>query len=342
MQITWLLGNGFDKSFGLKTDYMDFYNYLINNESNLNVKDNIIYKKLKDDFNNAKNDEWKDYEFKLGKMTKNFDESNIEQFVNDKLDLDDCLRLFLENSTKENLKLTDEQILKILSNSFQDITKDVKRIEREKIYSIFQLHRNEPFRINSISFNYTNTVSMIFMETNETKKIKIAKMPDHPYTIIISDPFYIHGTLDNDEMIIGVDNEKQIVNITFSKSKRVQEALLKNQLLDIAGQNNFKKYTDIIFDSNIICLFGLSIGPTDKAYWEVIKKQLLKENVLLIIYWYDNQVERLNIIRRNDYNNLVKELFFDSSNATKEEIEKISSKILVEINHNIFGNQKEE
>lgn len=340
MQITWLLGNGFDKSFGLKTDYMDFYNYLINNESTLNIKDNIIYKKIKDDIENSKNDEWKDYELKLGKMTKDVNESDIEKFVSDKLDLDDCLRLFLKNITEENVKFTDEQVLNILSKSLQDITKDDKETERKKIDSILQSHRNEPFRISSISFNYTNTVSMIFMETNEIKKIKIDKKPDHPYTIIISNPFYIHGTLDNFEMIVGVGHKKQIANELFLKNETVQNAFLKQRLLDIAGQNNFRKYTDIIFKSNIICLFGLSIGPTDLAYWEEIKKVLIKDNVLLIIYWFDKQYEESGIIRHYNYINGIKKKFFESSNATKEEIEIISSKILVEINHNIFGNLK--
>lgn len=340
MQITWLLGNGFDLSFKLKTSFWDFYNYLKDNESSLNLNKNIIYSTLKEE-NKEKEDKekiWRNYEEELGIITDRFKEEQIEQFWNDKLNLDDYLRDYLDKCTREKLNFSEEQKFEILSKSLQDIINDKKDVESQKVRSILQSHQTESFYVNSISFNYTDTVSKIFKKTSKSSEIKIDGKPNNSGTVQIQTPFYLHGTLDNDEMIIGLGHIDQIKNPIFKTSNNIQEALLKNKLLDIAGQDNFNKYVQMIRKSSIICLFGLSIGSTDQEYWRIIKEKLLKDDALLIIYWFDDRVGRLNILRRNVYENKIRDKFYISSNTLPEEKEIIKSKILVEINHNIFGN----
>ena len=56
MQVTILFGNGLDLGYGLNTSYFKFYEYLIGQEENNEIlRNNIIFKRLKEDKDNEKN-----------------------------------------------------------------------------------------------------------------------------------------------------------------------------------------------------------------------------------------------------------------------------------------------
>ena len=65
LNITYILGNGYDIQLGLKTAYSDFYEYLIKNRSK-ELENNSIFKEIVSD----KIGYWSDFELALGKYTK--------------------------------------------------------------------------------------------------------------------------------------------------------------------------------------------------------------------------------------------------------------------------------
>ena len=79
MEITFLLGNGFDIQCGLKTSYIDFYKYILKKKYSINLTkeidkelalkiDNIIYSEIYKSKDNIEN--WADLELQLGVFTK--------------------------------------------------------------------------------------------------------------------------------------------------------------------------------------------------------------------------------------------------------------------------------
>ncbi len=75
MNITFLIGNGFDLNLGLKTSYQDFLDYYLKNTNNdteiIKYFKNIIKEEQENDI-----DTWADAEIFLGKITEKFDDAD--------------------------------------------------------------------------------------------------------------------------------------------------------------------------------------------------------------------------------------------------------------------------
>ena len=91
MNITFMIGNGFDISMGLKTKYSDFYPYFLANAD----AGNLLRKKLEDLGDKAYED-WADLESALGIFTDEIFEADYEKFVLDKIEMDDLLVDYLK------------------------------------------------------------------------------------------------------------------------------------------------------------------------------------------------------------------------------------------------------
>lgn len=336
MRITWLFGNGLDLSYGLKTSYFHFYKYLLELEKqNLITEENIIFLQLKHDFEKHKEDLWSDYETRLGELTTLISEQQIEKFENDKIQIDLFLNDYLKNEEK-NLKIDENQTQKILTNSFNQIIKCSRLVDNNQINELIRVNSQSHFKFTAISFNYTKTVSILW--GNNPNLLNDFKLNGYPtsYSSILEIPFYLHGTLEDGQMIIGVNDFSQIKNEELKNSTELSDALFKSSLLNQAGQLHLEQFTSLINETEIICTYGLSIGRTDAYYWKIIKERLLKSKSILIIYYYDKTYVNAHISLTNRITNQVKSKFYSNSEATDDEIERIKDRIMIEVNHELF------
>ena len=83
--------------------------------------------------------------------------------------------------------------------------------------------------------------------------------------------FILHGTLDDGQMIIGIDNIEQIANESL-KDDDFSDLMIKTNLLEESGYLHLERFTQIINNSSILCIYGLSIGITDSNLLENYKK----------------------------------------------------------------------
>lgn len=95
MNITFLLGNGFDIGLGLKSGYKNFYSYFIENSSDHNMIKKEIEADKKENYSN-----WSDLEIALGKFTKNVSKETLNEFIKDKIEMDTLLKQYLKNEEK--------------------------------------------------------------------------------------------------------------------------------------------------------------------------------------------------------------------------------------------------
>lgn len=334
MLITWLFGNGLDLSFGLKTSYYDFYEYLKQNENE--IQNNLIYKQLRNDIDNHKLDLWNDYELRLGEITECISEDAITKFRDDKIEVDILLNRYLLEAEKA-LNIDENKVGKILSKSFAETGKCERETDKEIVKIILDQNANSSFHFKAISFNYTKTVALLWKEKNdEIRKLKINECPKSSYSCVLEQPFYVHGTLEDAKMIVGVNDSSQIRNEVFKNCDSSDNMLTKSNLQKLAGQQNRENYQNIINKSSLICIYGLSIGETDKFYWEVIKHRLINSNAILIIYCYKKGYKRQHVGLDNIVREGVKKHFYENSNTNDKEKEKIENKIIIEINHVLF------
>lgn len=334
MVITWLFGNGLDLSFGLKTNYCDFYEYLRQNENK--IQNNLIYKQLNNDIKDNKIELWADYELRLGEITECIPKDEIAKFKEDKINIDILLNDYLLEAEK-HLNIGESEDSEILAKLFTEIGNCEKETDKEVVKMLLKENVNPSFRFEAISFNYTKTVSLLWNDdNNKIKNLKINEYLNHSYSCVLEQPFYVHGTLENGKMIIGVNDQSQIYNELLRDCSSSNDVLTKSNLHKIAGQQNLEKYQNIINKSSLICVYGLSLGETDKYYWEVIKRRLINSNTILIIYHYKKDYKRQHIVRDNTIRENVKEHFYKNSNTSDKEKEKIENKIIVEIKHSLF------
>ena len=85
MNITFLIGNGFDLNLKLNTRYSDFYKYYIEN-----APKDLLSKSIKEDYKM-----WSDLEVGLGEFLKDIDENQIEEFLDSKSMLERMLSEYL-------------------------------------------------------------------------------------------------------------------------------------------------------------------------------------------------------------------------------------------------------
>lgn len=337
MRVLWLFGNGLDISLGLKTSYYDFYQFLLTLEvKGLISENNIIYKQLKHDFEHNKQDLWSDYELRLGDLTNQISEEDITRFTDNKIEIDLLLSNYLK-SEEQKLNIDKDRIYEILTNSFSEIANCSRRVDNDAVIQLLATCHYSNFHFKAISFNYTKTVSLLWCENlKELKNFRIKDYPNTSYSCLLDSPFYLHGTLDDGEMIIGVNDTSQIINSNLKDNEELGDVLIKTNLLNNAGQLHFEEFCNNVKNSDIICLYGLSVGKTDSCYWNFLKNRLVGTGAILIIYHYRKDFKVNHITQKDRVIKEVKNNFYQNSNATDDEIRNIKNRIIVEINHQLF------
>ena len=163
MNITFLIGNGFDINLGLKTRYSDFYDYYQEHAS----EDSMILQMMRED-NNKEN--WADLELALGNNLKDIGEQSADSFMDAHAELDSLLLDYLEEEQKKySVEKQKEEIITELVRSLKELPKELSTEEQRSYQATCDTHKNEEFQYNFITFNYTGILDEII------KKSKISQ-----------------------------------------------------------------------------------------------------------------------------------------------------------------------
>lgn len=330
MNITFVIGNGFDIAQGLHTRYQDFYDYYINNTISTDLIKCAIEADKK---NNYKN--WSDLEVALGEFTENLTENNVKKFIDCKINLDKLLISYLkEQETVFAFESNDDR----LQNALKKYKISPIDSDNDKINNIFRLTSSNNYIYRAITFNYTNTLSKIW---NVLKGKDIGQHKNGVntyYKETVGDILHIHGTLNDGEMLVGVNDKTQIKNEKLRDDFDLNAALIKPLLNEYIGQNKIKKAKSIIDSSMIICLYGVSIGSTDKMWWEYIGNWLINsEHRLLIIFDYNPDFANIHPLETFQQRNSIKTKFLDLTTLSAKEKDIAKGKIIIRNNVNLFS-----
>ena len=330
MNITFLVGNGFDLNLGLRTRYADFYPYFIAHAS----YDNMIKDWLSED-----DLLWSDLEEQLGKNLQKLDVNNIEKFYEDKVELDELLLEYLAQE-KEKLKVynattASEEFIESLLN----LKEGLSGIDRTSIEETCREHEGEHYTYRFISFNYTDLLDTFINMVCEIIAEMFAKEKNNREHHLSKNVLHIHGTLDR-EMILGVNDTSQINNAFLTGNNEFLDIFIKERLNRNLGQSRTETAEDMIDESDIICMFGLSIGCTDRMWWKKITDWLnSSEHHKLIVYYKDgrNRSSSLRTIRAKSRikDRIVENM--DKGTRGLLGIEEMKAKICVSYNPNIFN-----
>ncbi len=334
MNITFLIGNGFDINLGLKTKYSDFYPYFVEKST----ETNMIRAWLKED-----ELLWSDLEEQLGKRLENVKENEQEKFYGDKAELDGLLLEYLgQEQEKISIQNKEKEIADEFARSLMTFYKDLPEVGRNSIRSTCDTYKDEEFKYCFICFNYTDALDQI---ANITRELK-SPITTHQANIgargnSLSTVLHIHGTL-NEEMILGVNDIEQVNSAFLKNDVEFLDTFIKRRMNNSIGQRKTEHAQKLIGESHIICIFGMSIGSTDKMWWEEIIKWLSASGTnKLVIYYkgYKEELDRKLPVNTIRLNNKLKQEILEKGGTDVEnlDLDKVKQRIFISYNANIFN-----
>ena len=328
MNITFLMGNGFDIGLGLETSYESFYNRYCQSLST----DNENIKAFKETLRKRKLDEekkivdWSDFEKAIGKHSAAFTieqkHSYIERFENFVMRFNTYLEAEEEHVDFSNAELITKTMHTAVSSYFH-----IRQADREAIQSIYNSADNRRV-YNFISFNYTKTVDecarMLKQQLKSDNSRDVGKI------------LHIHGFIE-ENMIMGVNDITQIANEVFANDEEIVREIVKPRQNADVRANYEKQVIDTINTSNIICVYGMSIGETDKKWWQQIAEWLSKNSKrALVILKHDKQYNKKFPFTQNRFIDPVIDKFLEMSEMPENIQANIRSQIFVGMNHDVF------
>lgn len=328
MNITYFIGNGFDLNLGYPTDYGHFYKYYCEQSS-----ESEAVNLLKDDIKQYENNDWVDLEKGLGKYTSKI--TNAELFRDAYIDLNCHLSKYIT--------AVDTVIRKSLSNELKEkITNDLIAPESyitEDIRNTIERDNNLPTlggaprvkTINILSFNYTLTIEYLNLLKGFTSRNTSAF--DYKFGGIK----HIHRTINDNGVWLGVDNANQISNESFRKDRLIRQLLIKPYDINSSNSGFFNTAKRIIDKSNLICIFGSSLGITDLTWWKIIGSHLNENDCRMIYFTIEEKgfvIDQLKLFSENSKRADMATLFSNDPNVRT--VLDNPEKIIVPINTTIF------
>lgn len=326
--IIFFIGNGFDLNMGLETRYDQFCNYYIQQ----NPKDFLAQSMKKD------TELWSDVEIALGKITEQGEE---DQFGESKDLLEITLGDYLENEQRK-IRISNEQQEQIAKDMKSYLTSFYQELPVEHMQNIEGVIKrcHNTLKYSFVSFNYTNVLDRCVEITKRQLNSDLGAYSSdngNKYSQNLGNVIHIHGTIES-EMILGVNDIDQIADRRFTENSLYRQCMIKEEANKRFAQNKIQRVKNLIDESCIICIFGMSIGETDKMWWQYIGKWLLasSEHRLVIYIRHNSQRKRVTARERFITENIVLQRFKENS-GIKEEWEKAESKIYIVCNGNIFN-----
>ena len=295
MNITFLIGNGFDRALGLKTSYTHFYKKYCKLVSGVE----IIDKFRKEIDNNIKSETeqaeklWSDAELGLAKVTSEY---SIQDFVVCCEDIHERLTEYLGEQDEKFTETDDHfpEIVQLFASHLLSFQQDLTPAE-QKIFS--EIRDNDKINnstVNIITLNYTTACDKIYKVLSK-KPLSSWNTSNGARTIKMGQLIHAHGYVDN-YPILGVCNPKLIENVEYLDDPAFRALMIKKESIDAVGQTWREDTFSVINKSNIICIFGVSLGESDSDYWEQIAQWLkTADNRHLIIFKFDSNLKSTRI-----------------------------------------------
>lgn len=283
MNITFLIGNGFDLNAGLRTRYRQFLEFYCSKEcqhtyaagaAETEIERAVMLSTISDFTHAMKRDlpYWSDFEDALGRET-------VNQPLNQKKTFDLCLADFeieFNGYLRRELARFDlkaslpEASLHLRDDLVGHMDKLRPRYRRALLDGFGpKLHQDRLYQF--ISFNYTPVLDQLLGPLHDAP-FRDSGSVVHRFGQVI----HVHGRID-DGMIMGVNDESQIENRRLAALPEFHSSIVKPVINQEYGSGADTDAEQLIRASDGICCFGTSIGRTDAHWWQMVGEWLLTD-----------------------------------------------------------------
>jgi len=335
MNITFLIGNGFDLACGLNTSYLDFldcYLGLKSDSENIKCFKDYIAKDL---------ETWADAEIAFGQYTDRYSLKDVKAFRECFDDFIFELGIYL--GLQEN-RITFEKLPSNVFTSFQQGLIHFDRFLSEESKDIFAKVYEENQVVersfNVLSFNYTKVFEELFYHIytiNENYLISTL-LNNKECTDYLESVIHVHGERRNPPLIFGVDNEEQIRNKDLLSLDKFARSIIKPDGNKHVRSKTLSLCVKTIEQSDIICVYGMSIGMTDSIWWTRILEWLKRDRQnQLIIHFYAPNCKKDSVGSYADTMDDCRDHLYSRLLMSDEDSVLLQDQIHIQLNVDLFG-----
>lgn len=336
MKITFLVGNGFDLNLGLRTSYSQFLeSYLDVNQINPPPIDSFK-QNIADDL-----DTWASAELAFGEYTSKYHgDEGREDFLVCHSHFKAALGKYLE---EQEARLHYEHISGDIRTGFINGISNLKfgfRTEPSRKIDAALDALDGGFNYQFISFNYTHTLDeCVRIAKTYPNSMGQRHINSTNYQNSLGKVYHVHGYTTHD-MILAVNDESQIANKDLFKN--AEEEDIAPMIKKLANKVNEERTDEIVSEalnsSDFIYIYGMSIGETDKLWWQRILALMVKKPKLhIIIQQYDAPPLVPDVRNFRKYERILRNKFVSYSEDALPDntIESIKNRIFI-TRENIF------
>lgn len=333
MNITFMIGNGFDIGLGMATSFKQFFpvycaKSLHKNDTIKQLAENIL----------TDEDAWSYFEKQLGEYTEKFDKNTVKNFCAQLNDFTSEFITYLRGQ-EDCLSFDNKQLIsKTLVDALTGFYKNGNLpIDSETcIETIFRKNAGDTHEYNFISFNYTNALQLC-LETLKDNVVTTRKYSNATRIDKIGTVVNVHGTKDNFP-IMGVNDISQIANKSLADTSSFSNRLVKPQINTRLRMNNAGRAISILNSSRLICIYGMSLGDTDRDWWDRVITWLAADlGRQLIIFDYDEKYSTSLPMNWLDKEDSILEQLALHNKSKGISIDNLRSRIHIAVHKNIFA-----
>lgn len=138
---------------------------------------------------------------------------------------------------------------------------------------------------------------------------------------------HIHQTLQDDEILVGVNDVSQIVNKKFHDNRLLSNMYVKPNTNALLGSGTTQDCETIISNTHLFVIFGTSAGITDQRWWNLVCERLIRSNARLIYFVHQtkkrpHQNLYIEEMKREEISKLFKHAGMDVSAVLESVIDK--------------------
>ena len=301
MNITYMIGNGFDVALGLKTQYSDFLAHYCG----LDKSKNPILRRFQEEIKKDDCDLWSCAEKAFGEMDwSGFAKSNstetVKAFRECLIDFQRELESYLRSQWKRFVlpegRKGEELARGCLGRMFHLEKFMGSRFAHE--YRQFVVQHGQ-INIRFIVFNYTDILEQLWASIpprqNDGVHVLDIKYGNTIFPSEMEQPCFVHGVFSRSKFLFGVDNANQIKDESIRAECERTGSLVKPYMDADSGLGYDDRARELIESSDVIVTFGLSFGESDRSWWERLYQHVFgRERMLVICPYYKSEHEVLN------------------------------------------------
>lgn len=287
VNVALLVGNGFDISAGLDTSAKKFIERFAakHGADDPDSPSGRLAKTI----NSEGIETWADYEMRIGAYSATIPKSlpieeRVKEYVEAKGVLDAEIVSMIQ---KESEKVGDDFAKENAEECASSLCSWISLLKpRERALLMSELPAPTSLRYQTICFNYTPLLKAI-VETVKGVSIAAEGVPDKIVEQCFTRFVYAHSTI-NGIPVAGVNDESQIADSDLAGKPDVVSTVIKPKIMQMIGENSDDQALDIIAKSRIMMIFGMSLGDSDKRWWEgVVNNLMRRDGTFAIIFSRD-------------------------------------------------------